>query len=82
MIPGAARTEVAGSRDGALLVRLAAPPEKGKANGELVACLAGLLGLPKAEVVLVAGPASRRKTLSLPVSAEAILRGLLGVPGH
>lgn len=76
VIPGAARSEAAGLRDGALLVRVAAPPEKGKANEELRACLARALGLPKSSVELVSGAASRRKRVSVPLESEEALRGL------
>ena len=76
VIPGASRSGLAGLRDGALLLRVAAPPEKGKANDELRALLARALGLPKSEIVLVSGANSRRKTLSLPLSAEDELRRL------
>ena len=58
VIPGAARSLVAGVRDGALLLRIAAAPEKGKANEELRALLSRALGLPKSEIVIVAGAAS------------------------
>jgi uncharacterized protein len=74
VVPGSARSQVAGIRDGALLVRVAAPPEKGKANEELRACLARELHLPKSSVVLVSGAASRRKRLSLPSETEQALR--------
>jgi hypothetical protein len=76
VIPGAARSEVAGIRDGALLVRVAAPPEKGKANEELRSCLAKALGLPKSAIELVAGAASRRKRVSVPMQAGDALRAL------
>jgi uncharacterized protein len=76
VVPGASRSQVAGLRDGALLVRVAAPPEKGKANEELRACLARALGLPKSAVELVAGAASRHKRVSVPADAEAALRSL------
>ncbi len=76
VLPGASRSEAAGLRDGALLVRVAAPPEKGKANEELRACLAKALGLPKSAVELVSGAGSRRKRLSLPAESEAALRAL------
>ena len=76
VVPGASRAEVAGLRDGALLVRVAAPPEKGKANEELRSCLARALGLPKSAVELVAGATSRRKRVSVPGEAEVALRGL------
>jgi uncharacterized protein (TIGR00251 family) len=77
-IPGSSRSGIAGLRDGALLVRIAAPPERGKANDELRSILARELGLSRSEVVFVSGAASRRKRLSLPMSAEGALRRLAG----
>jgi uncharacterized protein (TIGR00251 family) len=74
VIPGAARSEMAGLRDGCLLVRVAAAPEKGKANAALISCLAEFLDLAKAEIVLVSGSLSRRKLLSLPASCEERLK--------
>ena len=76
VVPGASTSRSAGLRDGALLVRVAAPPEKGKANEELRAVLARELGLPKSEIILVSGSLSRRKRLSLPAEAEPGLRRL------
>ena len=76
VLPGAPRSLVDGLRDGALLVRVAAPPEKGKANEELLACLAKALGLPKSAVQLVSGLGSRRKRVSMPAEAEQAIRGL------
>ncbi len=76
VVPGAARSCVAGIRDGALLVRVAAPPEKGKANEELRACLARALGISKSAIDLVAGASSRRKRLSVPTETEGMLREL------
>ncbi len=76
VVPGASESGSAGLRDGALLVRIAAPPEKGEANEELRTVLARELGLSKSEIVLVSGAASRRKRLSLPAEAEAGLRRL------
>jgi uncharacterized protein len=80
VVPGASRSEAAGLRDGALLVRVAAPPEKGKANEELRACLAKALGIPKSAVELISGAGSRRKRLALPLEAEAALRALAAGP--
>ena len=75
VVPGASRTLIAGVRDGALLVRVAAPPEKGRANAELLGCLASSLGLPKSSIELVSGALSRRKRVSLPLGSEdALLR--------
>ena len=75
-VPGASRSEVGGLRDGALLVRVAAPPEKGKANEELRACLAKALGLAKSEIEIVAGEGSRKKRVSLPAGCESAIREL------
>ena len=76
VIPGVAASRVTGLRDGALLVRVAAQAEKGKANDELRACLARALGLPKSAIEIVSGAASRRKRVSLPAEAETALREL------
>lgn len=65
VVPGAARTEPIGLHDGALRVRLAAPPVDGKANDALVAWLARELGCPRRSVALVRGPASRRKQVAI-----------------
>ena len=61
VIPRAGRTGVAGVRDGAILVRLAAAPVDGAANDELVALLARLLHLPKHAITIAAGERARLK---------------------
>lgn len=61
VVPNAKRSAVDGLHDGALRVRLAAPPVDGKANAALGAWLAAELGLPKRAVRLLRGAASRRK---------------------
>jgi uncharacterized protein (TIGR00251 family) len=61
--PGAKRTGIAGIHGDALKVRVAAPPAEGRANDELIAFLAQALGLPKNNVTVVKGGASRRKTV-------------------
>jgi uncharacterized protein len=59
--PRAGRSEVAGERQGALWVRLAAPPVEGKANAALVELLSKQLGVPKGSVTLVSGATGRNK---------------------
>ena len=81
-LPGASKTEFAGLKDGRLRVRVAAAPEGGRANAELVAFIAKTLGCPKGDVVLLQGEKSRIKTLAVPVACRAqlekILRDVLG----
>ena len=61
IVPRAGRAGVAGTRRGALLVRVNAPPVEGAANAELVDLLARFLGVPKRAVTIVAGERSRLK---------------------
>jgi len=63
--PRASRTRVLGEHDGLLKVQLAAPPVDGEANAALVEFLAKLLGVPRRQVSLIAGDASRRKRVSV-----------------
>lgn len=62
----------------ALKVRIAAPPVGGRANDELIALIAGALGVPRKSVTVVKGSASRRKTVSVtaPQADPAQLLGL------
>lgn len=59
--PNAKRTELVGWHDGALRVRLAAPPVDGAANDALRRWLADELTIPQARITLVRGDTSRRK---------------------
>ena len=65
VIPRAGRSEFAGLRDGALLVRLAAAPVDGAANDELIALLAKALKIPKRDVTIVSGDRSRSKRVRI-----------------
>jgi uncharacterized protein len=61
VIPRAGRSGLAGMREGAVLVRLAAAPVDGAANDELVAVLARALDLPRRAITIVSGERSRSK---------------------
>ncbi|MDJ0960181.1 MAG: DUF167 domain-containing protein [Acidimicrobiia bacterium] len=70
VVPGARRTEVVGPHGDALKIRVAAPPEAGKANRELAKLLERVTG---ASVTLARGTTSRRKLLLIEgVSPEQI----------
>lgn len=72
VVPNAKRSGADGLHDGALRVRLAAPPVDGKANEALIVWVAEALGLPRRAVSLVRGQTSRRKWLALDGPAPEI----------
>lgn len=63
VVPGARRSEIAGIVDGALKVKVAAPPVEGQANTELERVIATWLGLRTSSVTVVSGQTSRTKTV-------------------
>jgi uncharacterized protein len=81
VIPRAGRTMTAGIRDGALLVRLAAPPVDGAANDALIAFLATILGQPKRDITIVSGAQSRSKRVRVARVTAAALRTTLSDAG-
>lgn len=70
--PNAPRTACDGLHDGALRVRLAAPPVDGKANDALLAWLAAELSVPRRAVRLRRGDTARRKQLVLDLPRAAV----------
>ena len=73
--PRASRTAAAGVHDGALKVRVAAPPVEGAANAELTRFLAKRLGVPRGAVEIVGGHASKTKVVrATGARAEDLLR--------
>jgi uncharacterized protein (TIGR00251 family) len=65
VVPGAQRTQVVGLYGDRLKLRLAAPPEKGAANRELIDFLARSLNLPKSSFKLTLGAQSRSKVVAV-----------------
>ena len=79
VVPRASRSEIVGFHDGALKVRIAAPPVDGAANEELVKVLAKAVGLSRSSVEIVGGLASKNKRVALRgVSLEDLERILKG----
>ena len=63
--PGARRTVVTGRHGDGWKIRVAATPERGRANEALAAHLADLLGVPRPAVRIAAGAASRDKIVEI-----------------
>jgi uncharacterized protein (TIGR00251 family) len=77
-VPRAARDEVAGLHDGAIRIRLRAPPVDGKANEALVRFLAERLGIPRRSVAVVSGQTGRAKRVRVSgVTPESVRCALL-----
>ena len=85
VIPRASKAGIAGMRDGALLVRLNAPPVEGAANSELIEILAKALGVPKRDLSIVSGEHSKLKRVAISGLTERdaarALQSLGGSPG-
>jgi len=64
VIPKSSKTELAGILpDGTWRVKIAAAPEKGKANRELIEFLAERLNVPKSSIHIVSGETSALKRI-------------------
>ena len=75
-VPGAKRDEIVGLLGDRLKVRVAAPPEGGKANKAICALLADALGVRAKDVEVVRGASTAEKTVRARgiTAAEAIAR--------
>jgi len=76
-VPGASKTELSGVKDARLRIRLAAAPEDGKANAELLNFLSKTLDCPKRDLRLLSGEKSRLKTIALPLERKAQLEQII-----
>jgi len=65
VMPRASRTQTDGVYDGALKVRLHAPPVDGQANQALIDWLADRLGIAKRDISMLRGATARRKQLRI-----------------
>jgi uncharacterized protein len=77
--PRASRSELAEEYDGALKVRLAAPPVEGEANRELERFMSRLLGVPKSAVRVVAGQTGRSKVVEIDGASVDDVARILGI---
>ncbi len=76
--PRASREGVGGERQGALVLRVTAPPVEGRANEAVVRLLAGVLGVPASAVAVVRGASGRDKLVAVAGLDAAAVRLRLG----
>ena len=76
--PRASRDGLSGEREGALVVRLTAPPVEGAANEALSRLLGKTLGVAPSAVRVVSGAAGRNKLVSVAGLDAATARARLG----
>ena len=65
VVPRASRSEIVSEHDGALKIKINAPPVDGAANAELIRILSKFFDVPKSAVVIVKGAASETKQIKI-----------------
>lgn len=66
VIPNAPRTELVGVlENGVLKIKLKAPPEKGRANKELIKYLHSVFNIDREQIEIIAGQTARLKHVRL-----------------
>jgi hypothetical protein len=78
VVPRASRAGVAGFQQDALKLRITDPPVEGQANEGCLRLLAGVLGVKRSQLAIVAGHASRSKTVAVAGVTAAALAAALG----
>lgn len=69
--PRSSRNQISGEQDGALKVKLTAPPVEGAANQALIDFLAQTLKIPKKNIILLRGETSRNKLIEILAISKA-----------
>jgi uncharacterized protein YggU (UPF0235/DUF167 family) len=77
LLPRARVNEIAGERDGALVVRVTAPPADGRANAALCRLIAKRAGVGVRSVSVLQGAGSRNKLVRVDGIGEEDLRRAL-----
>lgn len=64
-VPGASSTQIMGFLGEALKIRVAAPPEKGKANQAIIKLLSESLGISVKDISLLSGQSAQKKVFKI-----------------
>jgi uncharacterized protein len=75
--PGASRSEIAGERDGAILIRVTAAAVEGRANEALRKLIAKRMGVAKGRVTIARGQRARDKLVWIDGVEEGAARKAL-----
>ena len=76
--PKASKNEIIGPHNGALKIKITAPPVDGKANAALVEFLSEILDIPKRQIEILKGQTGRNKSVEIFGLNENELRAKLG----
>lgn len=76
VVPGSSRSEIAGTHNDSLRVRVAARPVEGAANEELIQILAKTFKVSKSSVRIVSGTRGRSKQVSIEGEPEKLVEVL------
>ncbi len=74
LVPNAKQNEIVGWVQGALKIRIAAPPIEGRANEALIKFLADKLDLAPSEISMEKGASSKHKRIKIPLTEEDVQR--------
>jgi hypothetical protein len=80
VVPRASRSVLVGEHDGALRVRIAAPPVDGAANDELVRLLAQAFDVPRSAIDITRGHTAKLKTVCVAGGRAAVLESKVQCP--
>jgi uncharacterized protein len=61
--PSAPKSQIIGPHDGALKIKIKAPPVEGKANSEIIRFFSEILKTPKKNIEILRGELGRRKSI-------------------
>jgi uncharacterized protein (TIGR00251 family) len=79
VVPGSSRTQIAGPMGQMLKIKVAAAPEKGKANDCLIDFLAEKLGIRKNAIAIVSGHTSPIKQIRIEAMTSDKITQQLGL---